>query len=133
MSNPSAHRHTLTLPKGGSEAERQSGDSERERDEAISGLLSTAAAAASGFHSKVCDRVFSCACCLPNLFLLGPAERKKGRKGKKRTGRIAKSATVHRDSPTGNAERSSGLWLLLLDGQVLTKQEEEERQHFVKL
>lgn len=70
---------------------------------------------------------------MPNLFLLGPAERKKGRKGekkekKKRTGSIVKSATVHRDSLTGNAERGSGLWLLLLDGQVLTKQEKEERE-----
>lgn len=79
---------------------------------------------------------FSCAC-LPNLFLPGPAERKAEKKRKeekkkkeKRTGRVVKSATVHPDLLTGNAE---SLWLLLLDGQALTKQEEEERGNTLEL
>lgn len=61
---------------------------------------------------------------MPNLFLSWPAERKEDSE-KKGTGRIIKSATVHPDSLTGNAERV--LASLLLDGQALTKQEKEER------
>lgn len=87
MSNPSAHRRTLTLPKGGSEAEKE---------EAICGLIS---AAASGFHYKLCDCFFFCAC-LPNLFLPRPAKEQEEKGGEKKD--EEQSKTVEPDSLTGN-------------------------------
>lgn len=67
---------------------------------------------------------FSCAW-LPNLFPPWPAERSQKR-GRKRTSRIVKSATVHRDSLTGNAER---FWpLVVTAGWTSTDKTREEVQ-----
>lgn len=59
------------------------------------------------------------------------AERKKK---KKRTGRIVKSATVHRDSLTGNAER---FWPLVVTAGWTstdkTRKKKTQRHHFGKV